>query len=66
MVHWCKKSGNVKIYFAGECLEVMVRNGITVACIYAAKNQYGNMTIYTVGTVPADVLQQLRDLWLVY
>lgn len=58
-----QKSGSVKLSFASECLQVLKRNGIQSACIYATKNQYGHTIIHTAGAMPADVLQQIRNMW---
>lgn len=61
-----QKSGQVKLSFASECLDILKRNGVHSACIYTIKNQYGNNVIQTAGAVPADVLQQLRNVWSFY
>ena len=61
-----QKSGRIKLSFASECLQVLKRNGIQSACIYASKNQYGHIVIHAAGTMPPDVLQQLRNMWSFY
>lgn len=61
-----QKSGSVKVSFASECLQVLKRNGVQNACIYAHKNQYGHVIIHAAGAMPPNVLQQLRNMWCFY
>jgi len=58
-----KVSGTVKNSFLNDCIEIVKRNNVKFAFIYAESSSYGKPVLKTSGEIPADILQQLRNTW---
>ncbi|MBS1511432.1 MAG: DUF3634 family protein [Bacteroidetes bacterium] len=58
--------GNVKYGFMTACEEIIQRNGGDSGCIYAVRRPYDKPVLKVSHSVPADVLQQLRNVWAQY